>query len=169
MFRFRAFFSVILALVAFVLVSCGGPKAVAPPPTYSETQLQQIQQYLPEIQGAYDRLDALNDAILEGNWQEIRSTIRGPFGSMLQDLNYVTLHLLPSDQTTARSLSRKLFQDFQAIDLAASEKNIDSAESSFNAAVRDLDQFLANLPEMPSAEEIVEEVMPTDVELDSAA
>ncbi|MGB8698468.1 MAG: photosystem II protein PsbQ [Thermosynechococcaceae cyanobacterium] len=151
MFRFRALLSGLFALVAFVLVSCGGPGAVSVPPTYTETQLQQIQQYLPEIQNAYDKLDALNAAIESGNWQEIRSTIRGPFGSMIQDLNYVTSHLLPSDQKAARASSRQVFEDFIAIDRAAVEKDAVAASRSFDEAVRDLETFMSRLPEIPVA------------------
>jgi photosystem II protein PsbQ len=151
MFRFRALLSGLLACVAFVLVSCGGPGAVSVPPTYTDAQLQQIQQYLPEIQSAYQRLDALSDAIRGQNWQEIRSTIRGPFGSMIQDMKYVTTHLLPADQKIARDISRDVFQDFIGIDQAAVNNNADAALRSFDAAVQDLEKFLAQLPEMPVA------------------
>jgi photosystem II protein PsbQ len=153
MFRFRALLSCLFALVAFVLVSCGGPATVSPPPVYTDAQLQQIQQYLPEIQGAYERLNALNTAIQGRNWQEIRSTIRGPFGSMIEDLKYVTSHLLPEDQKIARETSRDIFQDFIAIDQAAVDKNVDSALRSFDAAVRDIEKYLGQLPEMPGTSE----------------
>jgi photosystem II protein PsbQ len=149
MFRFRALLSCLFALVAFVLVSCGGPATVSPPPVYTDAQLQQIQQYLPEIQGAYERLNALNTAIQGRNWQEIRSTIRGPFGSMIEDLKYVTSHLLPEDQKIARETSRDIFQDFIAIDQAAVDKNVDVALRSFDEAVRDIEKYLGGLPEMP--------------------
>ncbi len=151
MFRFRALLSFLFVCVAFVLVSCGGPKTVAVPPTYTEAQLQQIQQYLPEIQNAYQRLEALNAAIQGKNWQEIRSTIRGPFGSMIQDLKYVTSHLLPDDQKAAREISRDILQDFIGIDQAAVENNTDAALRSFDEAVRDMEKFIGRLPEMPVA------------------
>lgn len=151
MFRFRALLSCLFAFVAFVLVSCGGPATVSPPPVYTDAQLQQIQQYLPEIQGAYGRLDALNTAIQNRNWQEIRSTIRGPFGSMIEDLKYVTSHLLPEDQKIARETSRDIFQDFIAIDQAAVDKNVDSALRSFDETVRDIEKYLGQLPKMPES------------------
>jgi photosystem II protein PsbQ len=151
MFRFRALLSCLFACVAFVLVSCGGPATVSAPPVYTDVQLQQIQQYLPEIQGAYERLGALNTAIQGRNWQEIRSTIRGPFGSMIEDLKYVTSHLLPDDQKAARATSRDIFQDFIALDQAAVDKNVDTALHSFDEAVRDIEKYLGQLPEMPAA------------------
>jgi photosystem II protein PsbQ len=149
MFRFRTLLSCLFAFVAFALVSCGGPATVSAPPVYTDVQLQQIQQYLPEIQGAYERLGDLNTAIQSKNWQEIRSTIRGPFGSMIEDLKYVTSHLLPADQKIARATARDIFQDFIAIDQAAVEKNVDSALGSFDQAVRDIEKYLGQLPEMP--------------------
>jgi photosystem II protein PsbQ len=152
MFRFRALLSCLFAMAAFVLVSCGGPNTVAVAPTYTEAQLQKIQQYLPEIQGAYGRLDALGAAIQDQNWQEVRSTIRGPFGSMIQDLKYVTSNLLPADQKTAREVSRSIFQDFIDIDQAAVATNVDAALKGFESAAKDIDAFLGGLPEMPTAD-----------------
>lgn len=150
MVKFRALLSFLFACVAFVLVGCGGPVAVSVPPTYTDAQLQQIQQYLPEIQSAYERLDALGAAIQAGNWQEVRSTIRGPFGSMIQDLKYVNSHLLPADQKVAQELSRNIFQDFVDIDQAAASTNVNVALQSFNTAVQDIEKFLGQLPEMPA-------------------
>jgi photosystem II protein PsbQ len=153
MFRFRALLSLLFAFIAVVLVSCGGPATVSAPPVYTDVQIQQIQQYLPEIQGAYERLDALNAAIQGRNWQEIRSTIRGPFGSMIEDLKYVTSHLLPEDQKIARETSRDIFQDFIAIDQAAVDKNVDAALQSFDEAVRDIEKYLGRLPQVPETSE----------------
>ncbi|HEY9825884.1 MAG TPA: photosystem II protein PsbQ [Stenomitos sp.] len=150
MVKFRALLSFLFACVAFVLVGCGGPAAVSVPPTYTDAQLQQIQQYLPEIQSAYERLDALGAAIQAGNWQEVRSTIRGPFGSMIQDLKYVNSHLLPADQKVAQELSRNIFQDFVDIDQAAASTNVNVALQSFNTAVQDIEKFLGQLPELPA-------------------
>lgn len=138
-------------MVAFVLVSCGGPSTVAVPPTYTEAQLQKIQQYLPEIQSAAARLDNLGDAIQGQNWQEVRSTIRGPFGSLIQDLKYVTSHLLPADQKVAQQVSRSIFQDFIGIDQAAAATNVEAALRSFDSAAKDIEAFLGVLPEIPTA------------------
>ena len=152
MFRLRPLLSLLLAFTAALLVSCGGPEAVSAPPTYTSEQLQKIQQYLPEIQSAYQRLPALSTAIQNKNWQEIRSTIRGPFGSMIQDLQYVTSHLLPADQKVAREVSRNIFTDFIDIDRAAVDNNVDSALTGFDSAVRDIEKFITQLPEAPSSE-----------------
>ncbi len=151
-------------MVAFVLVSCGGPSTVAVPPTYTEAQLQKIQQYLPEIQSAYGRLDALGAAIQGQNWQEVRSTIRGPFGSMIQDLKYVTSNLLPADQKAAREVSRSIFQDFIEIDQAAVATNVDAALKGFDSAAKDIDAFLGGLPEMPTAKAPEAETPEAEVE-----
>jgi photosystem II protein PsbQ len=153
MFRFRALLSCLFAMVAFALVSCGGPSTVAVPPTYTEAQLQKIQQYLPEIQSAYGRLDALGAAIQDQNWQEVRSTIRGPFGSMIQDMKYVTSNLLPADQKIAREVSRSIFQDFIDIDQAAIATNADAALRGLDNANKDIDAFLGGLPELTAAED----------------
>jgi photosystem II protein PsbQ len=150
MLRFRALLSCLFAMVAFVLVSCGGPTTVAVPPTYTEAQLQKIQQYLPEIQSATARLDKLGDAIQSQNWQEVRSTIRGPFGSMIEDFKYVTSHLLPADQKVAREVSRNIFKDFIDIDQAAVATNVEGALRGFDSAAKDIEAFLDVLPEMPA-------------------
>jgi photosystem II protein PsbQ len=150
MFRFRALLSCLFAMVAFVLVSCSGPSTVAVAPTYTTAQLQKIQQYLPEIQNANGRLDALGAAIQNREWQEVRSTIRGPFGSLIQDLKYVTSNLLPADQKVAREVSRNIFQDFIELDQAAVANNVDGALKGFESAAKDIDAFLGGLPELPA-------------------
>jgi photosystem II protein PsbQ len=140
-------------MVAFVLVSCGGPSKVTVPPTYTTAQLQKIQQYLPEIQSANGRLEALGAAIQNQQWQEVRSTIRGPFGSLIQDLKYVTSNLLPADQKMAREVSRNIFQDFIEIDQAAVANNVGAALQGFDNAAKDIDAFLGGLPELATSDD----------------
>lgn len=146
MSRLRSLLSVVLAFVACLLVSCGGPTAVAPPPTYTEAQLQQIQQYLPSVEDKYTEMNGLAEAIQQSNWQEIRTIMRGPLGQMIQDMYNVNRHLLPSDQKAAQSSTRKFFEDFVAIDQAATNKNAVDASKYFDRAVQDFEQFLSYVP-----------------------
>jgi photosystem II protein PsbQ len=153
--RLRGLLSVVFALMACFLVSCSGPSAVAPPPTYSEAQLQQIQQYLPDIQDKFARMDNLAKAIQQSNWQEIATIMRGPLGQMIQDMRNVNRHLLPSDQKAAQELTRTFFEDFVAIDQSATNKNAMDASKYYDEAVRDFEKDLSRLPEMP---EIADEI-----------
>jgi photosystem II protein PsbQ len=153
MARLRGFLSVVLAFVACLLVSCGGPSAIAPPPTYSAEQLQQIQLYLPNVEEKYTQMDGLAKAIQQSNWQEIRTIMRGPLGQMIQDMYNVNRHLLPSDQKVAQSSTRKFFEDFVAIDQAATNKNAVDASKYFDRAVQDFEQFLSYVPKFDTAAE----------------
>ena len=147
MFKLRSWLTPIVAMLAFVLVSCGSPTKVAIPTTYSEGQIQQIQFYIPNFVEAKDRLDDLTKEINEQDWQEVQSIMRGPFGETLQNMKYAARNLLPKDQEYANATTRAIFDDFISIDTAAANKNVYDAQRGYDAAVRDFEQFLSILPE----------------------
>jgi photosystem II protein PsbQ len=153
MARLRGFLSVTLAFIACLLVSCGGPTASAPPPTYSAEQLQQIQLYLPSVEEKYAQMENLAKAIQQSNWQQIRTIMRGPLGQMIQDMYNVDRHLLPADQKAAKDLTRKFFEDFVAIDQAATNKSATDISKYFDLAVRDYEQFLSYVPKSEDSTE----------------
>lgn len=147
MFKSRSWLTAVIAMLAFVLVSCASPTKVAIPTTYSEGQIQQIQFYIPNFLAAKDRLTDLSKEIKEQDWQEVQAIMRGPLGETLQQMNFAARNLLPTDQESAKLTARAIFDDFIKIDAAAANKDVFEAQRVYDTVVRDFDQFFAILPE----------------------
>lgn len=151
MVRYRSILTWVLALIAVVLVSCGGPSATnVAPPTYTATQIARIQQYVPELLEARTRMETeLMADIQVGDWQEVSSFTHGPLGQALQNMNNIVRNLLPEDQKQARQLTRQLFDNLVDIDQAGEINNPSLAMQQYSAALEDYDQFLALIPQPP--------------------
>ena len=147
MFKLRSWLTPLIAMLAFVLVSCSSQTKVVVPTTYSEGQIQQIQLYVPNFIAAQDRLADLTKEIDEQDWQEVQAIMRGPLGETLQEMKYAARNLLPKDQEYANTTTRAIFDDFISIDAAAADKDVYDAQRGYDAAMRDFDQFLSILPE----------------------
>lgn len=173
MVRYRSILTWVLALVAVVLVSCGGPSATIAPPTYTSTQITRIQQYVPELLDARNRMATELTAVIEaGDWQEVSSFTHGPLGQALQNMNIIARNLLPEDQKQARQLSRQIFDNLVDIDQAGNINNPSLAMQQYAAVEEDFDQFLALIPQLPKpAPEVVapepEQTMPTRMETEN--
>ncbi|MEH2377840.1 MAG: photosystem II protein PsbQ [Nostoc sp.] len=146
MVRQHSIFSFVLVLLATFLLSCGSPGVAVAPPTYTATQLERIQAYVPEIQAVRDRSQELKTLIQEGDWINVRNFIHGPVTEARLNLTYVTPNLLPKDQPTARQITRDLFNDLVKLDKATSAGNPLIALSKSQAAFADIDKFLQLLP-----------------------
>lgn len=138
--------SFVLALVATLLVSCGGPKATTPPPTYSAETISQLQTVLTPVKTARERMSELSNYIQAQDWTNTKTFIHGPLGQLRQDISYISRNLLPSDQKTAKPISKDLFFHIEQIDAAAKEENYDLAAAQFREALDDFDAFLDLVP-----------------------
>ncbi|MEH1942244.1 MAG: photosystem II protein PsbQ [Nostoc sp.] len=146
MVRQRSIFSFFLVLLATFLISCGGPGVAVAPPTYTATQLERIQAYVPEIQAVRDRSQELKSLIQRGDWINVRNFIHGPITEARLNLTYVIPNLLPKDQPPARQITRDLFNDLVKLDKATSAGKAQPALTSSEAAFADIDKFLQLLP-----------------------
>ncbi|NCJ06329.1 photosystem II protein PsbQ [Synechococcales cyanobacterium C] len=161
MSKLRSLLSWLLAgILALTIAGCGGSATVTPPPTYGADEITQIQKYAPSILATHERFDELLTAIDAANWTETQNLMRGPFGQMLQDMNYLSLHLLPEDQKVARQASRSIFEDFVRIDRAAADNNIDAAARAYDQVLTDFEQFVQVVPEAALAQASASEVTP---------
>ena len=153
MVRQRSIFSFVLVLLATFLISCGGPNVAVAPPTYTATQLERIQAYVPEIQAVRNRSEELTTLIKKGDWINVRNFIHGPITEAKLNLTYITPNLLPKDQPKARQITRDFFKDLVKLDKATSASNPLVALNQSQAAFAEIDKFLDLLPKTSSEAE----------------
>jgi photosystem II protein PsbQ len=151
--RYRSILACLFALVAVFVVSCGSAE-VAAPPTYTNIQLEQIQRYNTNISALRDRMTGeLQTSITERDWNNVYNFIHGPLGTMLQEMNYAIRNLLPDEQPPARQIAKDLFNDLVKVGEAGEIADQRSAQTSYQQALQDVDNFLELLPQLePSAE-----------------
>ena len=144
--RYRSILSLILVIVATFLISCGSPSVAKTPQTYTTAQLQQIQQYLPDIVSLRNRMSEIPIMIQRRDWIDVNNFIHGPLGELRLKMTYVARNLLPKDQESARQTTRQLFDDLVKIEEAAQETNPQAAVRSYEAALADINKFLQLVP-----------------------
>jgi photosystem II protein PsbQ len=150
MVRQRSILSMIMVLLATFLISCGGPGVAVAPPTYTASQLEKIQTYVPEIQTVRDRSEELKNLIQRKDWIDVSNFIHGPITEARLSMTYITPNLLPKDQPMARQITRDFFNHLVKIDKAANTRNTQVALSDSQAAFADIDKFLQLLPQTSS-------------------
>src|SRR4028119_561762 len=98
MVRSRSILSLILAMVAVFLISCGSPTVAKVPPTYTAAQIEQIKEYAPTLLALRDRMSEIPVLIQRRDWIGVRNFIHGPLGELRLKMTYITRNLLPTDQ-----------------------------------------------------------------------
>ncbi|MBV6621839.1 MAG: photosystem II protein PsbQ [Rivularia sp. (in: Bacteria)] len=146
MSRLRPLFSLILISLATLLISCGGPNVAATPPTYTQSQIEKIQEYVPEIVAVQERGAELQKLIQNRDWIDVGTFIHGPMAEARLNMNYIVSNLLPEQQKPARKLVRDMFNNLVKIDQAAGEGNSGQALNAYDAAFADINQFLDLMP-----------------------
>lgn len=145
MVRRQSILSLLLAFVAVWIVGCGSP-AEFKPPTYTTTQLEQIQQYQSDIQTLRDRLPELATLITKRNWIDARNFIHGPLGELRFKMTTLSRGLLPGEQKQALKTAKDVFDHLVLIDEAAASENYNVAIRNYAEALKDLDAFFQLIP-----------------------
>lgn len=145
MTRFRSILAVLLAFVTAFLVSCSSGTEVKPP-TYTSTQIEQIQQYAGEIEGMRSRLPELATLIQKENWTFVRNFIHGPLGDLRAKMSQIERNLLPNDKPKARDASKQVFEDLVGMDAAAQAQDYKTTIRSYAAIQKDINAFLDLTP-----------------------
>lgn len=146
MARYRSILSLIIVIVATFLVSCGSPTVAKAPPTYTAAQIEQIQQYVPDMVALRDRMSELQMLIKRRDWIDVSNFIHGPLGELRLEMINVSRKLLPKDQERASQLTRDFFDDLVKIDQAAKDGQSERVTLNYRQALADLDNFLQLLP-----------------------
>lgn len=147
MMKLRSVLSLLLAVVATVLVSCGDGTEATSPATYTSEQIEQIQDAITPVKKARKRLPELESLLEQRRWSDANSLIRGPLGGIRQEMSFVTRNLFPPDQQRAREFAKALFQDLEKVDAAIKEESYSRALQNYERALRDFDNYLALIPE----------------------
>uniref|UniRef100_A0ACD5GWV0 Photosystem II protein PsbQ n=1 Tax=Desertifilum tharense IPPAS B-1220 TaxID=1781255 RepID=A0ACD5GWV0_9CYAN len=145
MIRIRSVLALVLALVATVLVSCGSPTAKQPP-TYTNAQLEQIQNYVSTLQEMRDRLEEVPTLIVQRRWGDIGSVIHGTLGELRRYLKATVRTLLPQDAQKADVFVEDLFERLVRLDEAAVANNAEQALENYQRAIQDFNNFLELIP-----------------------
>lgn len=133
-----------MALLTAFLVSCGSAKV---PPTYSDADFQQIEQYTAGIVELRDRMDELENSIQNRDWVDVGTFIHGPLGSLGYKTNYLTQSLLLSkDKKPVLDAAKKVFADLEEIDAASKEGDYSKAIAEYKETVGDFDAYLDLIP-----------------------
>ncbi len=143
----QAILSLCFALIAIILVSCGGANESTPPPSYSREQLQQIERSVKPVREARKRITEVESYLKDKQWSDAFSVLHGPLGGLRRDMSYVTRNLLPEDQKEARKYAKKLFQDIERIDAAIEDEGYSRALENYSRALDDFDGYLSLVPE----------------------
>lgn len=145
-FRFRSALSFLLAVIAVLIVSCGGSN-VSQPTTYTSDQLAQIEIYAPQVTELRDRFPELENYIQNKDWVNIGSFIHGPMGELRARLGRVAVRLLPQDAEQAKALADDLAVHLERLDAAAQEFNQIEAAKQYREALDDFDAFISLIPD----------------------
>ena len=145
MTRLRSFLSILLAAIATFIVSCGGPSTTQVP-TYTATQLQQIQVFTSGVQALRDRFPELEDYIQNKKWVDIRAFIHGPMGELRVGLSRLANRLLPQDAPRAKALVDDLANHLERLDAAAAAYNQFESGEQYRLALDAFDAFLQLVP-----------------------
>lgn len=163
MVNYRSVVALFLAFItSLMLTACSS--APKKPPTYSNTQLESIQRYASDLQTMRDRLPELATLITKQDWTFTRNFIHGPLGELRVTMAGVTRNLLPDAKPGAQTISQTVFEDFEAIDLAAQDGNYSKAIKEYAAALKDFDAFLGVVP--PAARPQAQAAAPKSTEPD---
>lgn len=142
----RALSLLLVTLLSTALVACGGPTA-AKVPTYSDSQILQIEKSQANLQAARDRFDELDQLIAAENWTFVRNFIHGPLGDVRRETASISRTLLdPALKAKTAETSQALFNHLIALDVAAQDKDARRARQQFQEAVIDFDAFLQLVP-----------------------
>ena len=142
--RLQSILILCLVLMTTLLVSCGSPTVAKP--TYTETQLEQIQKDAAGIQALRDRMLELPPLVQQKEWIDVGNFIHGPLGELRVKMSYLSRSLLPDAQQPALKSAKDVFGHINLIDEAAQSRDAAKALKNYNEALKDFDAFFSLIP-----------------------
>jgi len=143
--RYRAFLSLVLAIALTLVVGCSS--APPPKPVYSPEQINLIGEYQSDLESLRGRIDELAELIDYSKWSDVESLIHGPLGDVRFKMQAIARNLSSSDQKTARSLAKEVFNGLVEVDAAATEQNKAKAFSGYDKLVAAYERFIDAIPQ----------------------
>jgi photosystem II protein PsbQ len=143
---FRPLISILLVFVSVFIVSCSdGSEAKAP--SYSATQLTQIQATNKNVTALRDRLPELATLIQSRDWNNVKSFIHGPLGEIRISMAGLSRELLPGSKEQALAVSKEIFVHLNKIDEAAGNNDYQVAIRNYGEAIKDFETFSKLIPQ----------------------
>ena len=143
---FRPLISILLVFISVLVVSCSdGSQAKAP--TYSATQLVQIQATSKNVTALTDRLPELAAMIQKRDWNNVKSFIHGPLGEIRILMSSLSRELLPGSKEQALAVSKEIFVHLNKIDEAAGNNDYPGAIRNYGEALKDIATFSNLIPQ----------------------
>ena len=143
---FRPLISILLVFISVLVVSCGdGSQAKAP--TYSSTQLAQIETTYKNVTALKERLPELAALIQERDWNNVKSFIHGPLGDIRTRMSGLSRELLPGSKEQALAISKEIFVHLNKIDEAAGNNDYKIAIRNYGEALKDFASFEQLIPQ----------------------
>lgn len=126
LFNWQPFKRIFIALSLVLCIFISGayaPSAIA--------QTSQPDSYLAKVETLSDRFAQLEAYIDKDSWSDIKGLIHGPLGNIRSDVGRLIRTLPPKAQASAKTLSKKLFDDLVALDFAVADRNESSTKSIY--------------------------------------
>jgi photosystem II protein PsbQ len=101
-----------------------------------------VEIYVSKLQTLRDRFDKLGTYVQDSNWGTIKTYIHGPLGEIRTDISFVTRRLSAENKTAAKAITKNLFSNLVKLDVAASDRNPLTVNTSYLQARKDFDQLL---------------------------
>lgn len=149
MVRFRSVLAVLFTIVMVVLTFSIHPAEAArasKPPSYTAAQLEQIQQYVDDIEAMRVRMQELPPLMQQQEWIDVKNFIHGPLGELRIKMLRLARNLSPDAQRTAQVAAKDVFDHLILIDEAADARNTNKALRNYNEALKDFEVFFQALP-----------------------
>ena len=143
---FRPLISLLLVFISVFIVRCGD-SSQAKAPTYSATQLTQIQATNQNITAMRDRFPELATMIQSRDWNNVKSFIHGPLGEIRTRMASLSRELLPGSKEQALAVSKEIFVHLNKIDEAADNNDYQVAIRNYGEVLKDFETFSKLIPQ----------------------
>jgi photosystem II protein PsbQ len=131
-------FCVMLTLVGTLLA----PVLTQPAIAQSGSKAATLAASAEKLQVLSDRFDQLEKFVYAKKWNDIITSIHGPFGEIRRELRTIASQLSKTQKEAANDLANNLFKNFVILDNAAKDRDAIAAENSFKSALQDFESIV---------------------------
>ena len=131
-------FCLTLALVGTLFAPVFTQTAIA----QSGSQAAALAASVAKLQVLSDRFDRLEKFVYAQKWNDVITSIHGPFGEIRRELRLIAGQLSKTQKEAANDLANNLFKNFVRLDNAAKAKDASAAENAFKKSLQDFESIV---------------------------